>query len=215
MLRHTDRLHLTYTSPATFKHWLCYLALACAAWSLACPTQAQNAGDPRLLRLLSLMQQRLDLAQDVAMYKWNTKAAIDDPVREQQILDALAQQAPQYGLEPRLAQDFFAAQIIAGKMIQTALFKEWTSRSQAPFSNPPDLKTHIRPALDKLTTELLTSLAVSQPVLQGKDSQQTVELAVMNASVQAGVSQTVQGYAAAWQYALGALVNPVKVTQEK
>lgn len=105
---------MAYTSPATFRHWLCYLALACAAWSLTSSAQAQPASDPRLVRLLSLMQQRLDLAQNVAMYKWNTRAAIDDPVREQQILDALAKQAPEYGLEPKLAQDFFAAQIVAG-----------------------------------------------------------------------------------------------------
>ncbi|PXX42652.1 gamma subclass chorismate mutase AroQ [Undibacterium pigrum] len=194
-----------HASRRGLQHWLLYFALTCAALTLASPAQAQTASDTGLLRLLSLMQQRLDLAQDVAMYKWNTRAAIDDSVREQQILDALAKQAPEYGLEPKLAQDFFAAQIIAGKLIQTALFKEWTNKSQALFENPPDLKTKIRPALDKLTTELLMALAAAQPVLQGKDSQQTVELTMMNASVQAGVSQTVPGYAAAWQYALSAL----------
>jgi len=141
------------------------------------------------------------------MYKWNIKAAIDDPVREQQILDALAKQAPEYGLEPKLAQDFFAAQIIAGKMIQTALFNEWTNKSQAPFTNPPDLKTHIRPALDKLTTELLMALAAAQPVLRGKDSQQALSLAAINASVLASVSQTTPGYAAAWRHALTELLK--------
>lgn len=190
--------------------WLIYFVCLCAALMLAFPAQAQNASDPRLLRLLSLMQQRLDLAQDVAMYKWNTRAAIDDPVREQQILDALAKQAPPYDLEPKLAQDFFAAQIIAGKMIQTALFKEWTSKSRAPFSDPPDLKTQIRPALDGLTIELLTALAAAQPVLQDKDSQQELELAATNSSARAGVSQTVPGYAAAWQQALGVLVRREK-----
>ncbi|MFZ6873808.1 gamma subclass chorismate mutase AroQ [Undibacterium sp. Di27W] len=187
------------TAQKTFLSCLFYIALVCTALSPC--AHAQNASDPRLLRLLSLMQQRLDLAQDVAMYKWNTKAAIDDPVREQQILDALAQQAPQYGLDPKLAQDFFSAQIIAGKMIQTALFKEWTSKSQAPFSNPPDLKTHIRPALDKLTGELLMALAEAQPALQAKDSQQAVKLAAADVSV----SQTVGGYVAAWECALEVL----------
>ncbi|MFZ3002830.1 MAG: gamma subclass chorismate mutase AroQ [Undibacterium umbellatum] len=186
----------------TLPSWLIYFVCLCAALMLAFPAQAQNASDPRLLRLLSLMQQRLDLAQDVAMYKWNTRAAIDDPVREQQILDALAQQAPQYGLEPKLAQDFFAAQIIAGKMIQTALFTEWMSKSQAPLSNPPDLKTHIRPALDQLTPQLLISMAEAQPVLQAKDSQQAVKLAAADASMP---KKTVPGYMAAWEYALRSL----------
>lgn len=194
---------MRHTSRTTLSYWLYYLALAFTAWSLASPAQAQHASDPRLVRLLSLMQQRLDLAQDVAMYKWNTRAAIDDPVREQQILDALAKQAPEYGLEPKLAQDFFAAQIIAGKMIQTALFKEWTNKSQAPFENPPDLKTHIRPALDKLTTELLMALAAAKPALQAKDSQQAIKLAAADVSV----SETVAGYVAAWDCALEVLVG--------
>lgn len=187
----------------TLPPWLIYFVFVCAALMLASPAQAQNASDPRLLRLLGLMQQRLDVAQDVAMYKWNAKAAIDDPVREQQILEALARQAPQYGLEPKLALDFFAAQIIAGKMIQTALFKEWTSRSQAPFENPPDLKTKIRPALDQLTVELLTALAAAQPLLQGKDSMQAVGATAMSANIR----DEVPGYAAAWQHALGVLLK--------
>ena len=194
----------------TLPPWLIYFVCLCAALMLASPAKAQNASDSRLLRLLGLMQQRLDVAQDVAMYKWNAKAAIDDPVREQQILDALVKQAPQYGLEPKLAQDFFAAQIIAGKMIQTALFMEWTSKTQAPFSDPPDLKTQIRPALDRLTIELLTALAAAQPVLQNKDSQQELELAATNTSVRAEVSQTVPGYATAWQHAFGVLVRREK-----
>lgn len=193
------------TAPKKILQWMFYLALTCLVLSLPHPAQAQHASDPRLLRLLSLMQQRLNLAQDVAMYKWNAKAAIDDPVREQQILDALAQQAPQYGLAPKQAQDFFAVQIVAGKMIQRALFAEWTSKSQAPFGNPPDLKTKIRPALDKLTIELLTALAEVQPVLQGKDSRQAVELAAADASLRTGASYAVPGYVAAWQHAIEVL----------
>ncbi len=191
----------------TFSPWLIYLALACAVLSLPHSAHAQQASEPRLLRLLSLMQQRLVLAQDVAMYKWNARAAIDDPVREQQILDALMQQAPQYGLEQRRVYDFFTAQIVAGKMIQSALFAEWKSKSQLPFDNPPDLKTTIRPALDKLTPQLLTALAAAQPVLSGKDSQQAVSLAVSDAGLRAGDTQKIPGYAAAWQHVLGALVN--------
>ena len=148
------------------------------------------------------MRQRLNLAQDVAMYKWNARLAIDDPVREQQILDSLARQAPQYGLEPKLAQDFFAAQIIAGKMIQMSLFKDWTSRSQAPFEHPPDLSTKIRPALDQLTTELLTALAAAQPLLQDNHALHAVELAADDVAAGVGVSQAIPGYAKAWQHAL-------------
>ncbi|MES2038391.1 MAG: gamma subclass chorismate mutase AroQ [Pseudomonadota bacterium] len=195
------------TAKKAFLPWLLYVALACAALSLPHSAQAQNASDPRLVRLMGLMQQRLNLAQDVAMYKWNAKAAIDDPVREQQILDALTQQALQYGLAPKQVQDFFSTQIVAGKMIQTALFAGWMSKAQPPFDNPPDLKTAIRPALDKLTPELLTALAEAQPALQAKGSPQAVKLAAADADVRAGVLQTVPGYVAAWEYALGVLAG--------
>lgn len=165
---------------------------------------AQPIADPRLTKLLLLMQQRLNLAQDVAMYKWNIQAEIDDPVREQQILAKLADQAPQYGLEPKLAQNFFAMQMVAGKMIQTALFKDWHNKQQAPFANPPDLKNKIRPELDQLTVSLLTALAAAQPVLQGTAGQQALELAVVDVAVQAGAQSGMPGYRAAWEYALTA-----------
>ncbi|MFZ6709390.1 gamma subclass chorismate mutase AroQ [Undibacterium sp. TC9W] len=210
MAHHSFSTLAQRTAQKAFLPWLlyvAYVALACAALSLPHPAQAQNASDPRIVRLMGLMQQRLNLAQDVATYKWNAKAAIDDPVREQQILDALAQQATQYGLAPRQVQDFFTAQIVAGKMIQTALFAQWVSKAQAPFDNPPDLKTAIRPALDKLTPQLLTALAEAQPALQAKDRQQAVKLAAADTSVRAGVLQTVPGYAAAWEYALGDLAG--------
>lgn len=42
-------------------------------------------------RLLVLIEQRLDVAPMVARAKWNSGAPIDDPVREQQILDGLMQ----------------------------------------------------------------------------------------------------------------------------
>ncbi|MCH8619533.1 gamma subclass chorismate mutase AroQ [Undibacterium sp. TS12] len=186
---------------------LCLFCLMFASASIVMATAAhakvdaiaESSADPRLARLLTLIQQRLNLAQDVAMYKWNTRAAIDDPVREQQILDALALQAPQYGLEPKMAQDFFARQIIAGKMIQTALFAEWTDRQQPPFSNPPDLKNKIRPALDQLTTELLTALAAAQPLLQTPAGRSGMELAIADATAQTSLP----AYARAWQTALG------------
>ncbi|MFZ6655375.1 gamma subclass chorismate mutase AroQ [Undibacterium sp. TJN19] len=197
-------LHSVPARNQTLRHGF-MLWLFCLSLVLALPPQAalaQTNADPRLLHLLTLMQQRLVLAKDVAMYKWNAKVAIDDPVREQQILDALAKQAPQYGLTPDMAQGFFNAQIVAGKMIQVALFADWQKQQQASFAKPPDLKTQIRPALDQLTTALLTALADARPVLQSTAGQQALELAAQAATSQAEGQAAMPGYAKAWQYVL-------------
>ncbi|MFZ6870694.1 chorismate mutase [Undibacterium sp. Di27W] len=95
------------TIQKTFRRWLCYFAVAGAALLSAHPAQAQNFSDPRLLRLLSLMQQRLNMAQDVARHKWSARISIDEPEPEEALLKKVAGLASQYGIEQRVAHDFF------------------------------------------------------------------------------------------------------------
>lgn len=113
-----------------------------------------------LIRALGhLMEARLAIMTDVAKYKWNTHGSIEDPAREQVILDGLKPKAEALGLPPQWVQHFFRDQIEAGKLIQYQLFATWTKQHASAFSQVPDLKTEIRPQIDALTTELLNSLA--------------------------------------------------------
>jgi chorismate mutase len=68
--------------------------------------------------VIDLVSQRLDLAEQVALYKWQNNQSIDDPVREAALLASVAAQANASGLSVQFAQQFFQDQINASKIIQ-------------------------------------------------------------------------------------------------
>ncbi|WP_394782215.1 gamma subclass chorismate mutase AroQ [Undibacterium sp.] len=131
---------------------------ACSTINTSIPAQVENKDKAAVDHLLVLMDQRLAVAPEVAKSKWNSGAAIDDPAREKQILDDIGQRAAQQGVDRALALAFFQSQFDAGKIVQNDLHAHWRQQQLAPFSQVPDLAHDIRPVLDKLTPELITSL---------------------------------------------------------
>lgn len=124
------------------------------------PWPRHVAADPvAVTHLGNLVDERLSLMPDVARYKWNTGAAIEDPQREQQLLASVRQQAIERGLPPQRVVDFFAAQIEASKVVQRELFEQWRKAGQGPFETVVDLAAQIRPRLDALNPQLLDALA--------------------------------------------------------
>ena len=142
------------------------LVLVFAACAAPLPTHDADKID----RVLALIQQRLGYMDDVARNKWNSGAPIEDLPREREIIESLGRQAPEYGLDPVFARDFFRSQIEASKIIQRTRFAEWRVQNQPPFTIVPDLRDTIRPALDALTPELMKSLAAAMPVLRHADA---------------------------------------------
>jgi chorismate mutase len=126
-------------------------------------------------RLLGLIKERLDAAPEVARTKWNTKAPIQDPSRDKQIIDLVAQGASEYGLDPQVAGTFFVGQIEASKVVQNTLQAEWTARRQPPFPKVAGLGTDIRPVLDRLTPAMMRALAEALPVLQQRGGRRLLE----------------------------------------
>src|SRR6185503_1356082 len=126
-------------------------------------------------RLLGLIKERLDAAPAVARTKWNTKAPIEDPARDKQILDEVSKGATEYGLDRQAARTFFMAQIDASKVVQNALHAEWTATGQQPFANVADLGKDIRPVLDRLTPAMMRALAEALPVLQQRGGRRLLE----------------------------------------
>ena len=126
-------------------------------------------------KLLQLIQQRLLVAHDVARWKWNHKRPIEDRQREQELIDQLRKQAIDYNLQPDAVSTFFAAQIAAGKLIQTTDFQNWQRQGVKSFTSVPDLNQKLRPFLDKLNTEFLTVLTDINPVLSCSQVQKLIE----------------------------------------
>lgn len=120
-------------------------------------------------RVLFLIQKRLSVMHEVARAKWNQKLAIEDLVREKQILEGLVQQGNRYGFDGKWVQQFFQAQMDAAKMIQSRDFSVWNEQEIRKFDAVLDLKNEIRPYLDHLTEDLLDALSKIYPdIMEGK-----------------------------------------------
>jgi chorismate mutase len=110
-------------------------------------------------RLIELMEQRLQLADEVAKTKWNGHLPIEDRVREKAILEQLPAVS---GLDPQLARDFMEAQMEASKSRQRELHQLWQTRAAPPFGDALPLQ-QLRPRLDRLTQPMLEALAQTRP----------------------------------------------------
>ncbi|MBT9098961.1 gamma subclass chorismate mutase AroQ [Methylovulum psychrotolerans] len=125
--------------------------------------------------VVSLMVQRLALAEDVARYKWNQKVEIEDSAREQMIITKLKAQAVAEGLPEAWSETFFKAQIAASKATQKQLFAEWQQHHAAAFEGVPDLNSQTRPKLYALMSELITALHKAWQPLQQPECQPVVD----------------------------------------
>ncbi len=108
--------------------------------------------------LTDLAVERVQVADLVAAAKFGTTQPIDDPAREQQVLDTVRTKATALGLNPENAARFFRAQIEANKLVQRGLYARWTEHPEEVPQRRPDLGTEVRPILDRLTTEILAEL---------------------------------------------------------
>jgi chorismate mutase len=148
------------------------------------PMNAEPANDAplpgtslgRLGRLTDLVIQRLRVSDDVAAAKFGTDSPIDDPAREQQVLEQVRKQAGDLGLDPVSATAFFQDQITASKVVQKGLFARWTAHPDEAPTTRPDLG-QIRTRLDQLTTDLLRELKATVR-LRDDPTACTVQLAV-------------------------------------
>lgn len=131
----------------------------CVGLLLAVGAGCFRASPPAADRLLHLVAERLALMDDVARVKWNTKSAVTDPARELAFLDEMASAGREHGLDPAFTTKFFAAQIVAAKMVQEGAIHQWNREQRPPFPNVPDLKDDLRPKIDRVSRDILPALA--------------------------------------------------------
>jgi chorismate mutase len=116
-------------------------------------------------QLLQAQVRRLELMHDVARWKWNRGQAIEDPAREEALLQAILPQCEAAGLGVDFARSFFRAQMDAAKQVQEEDFQAWKAVNQSPFPDVPDLTTRLRPQIDACTKELVAALVRAAPHL--------------------------------------------------
>ncbi|MFJ1747783.1 gamma subclass chorismate mutase AroQ [Streptomyces sp. NPDC088116] len=114
----------------------------------------------RLSPVAELSARRLATADLVAAAKWGTDSPIDDPAREQQVLDTVARLATELGADPAATVRIFRDQIEANKDVQRALHRRWDAdASQAPTERP-DL-AEVRAEINRLNDGLVRAIAGS------------------------------------------------------
>ena len=111
------------------------------------------------------IDQRLLLAQAVARAKWNVQAPIEDVAREAQVIQVAVKQGAALGLPAAWIETVFRAQIEASKTVQRELYVKWRAQQAGKFEDAPDLAKTVRPELDRLTAQLLRSMADNQALL--------------------------------------------------
>jgi chorismate mutase len=103
-------------------------------------------------------------ADQVAVAKFGTHQPIDDPPREQQVLDSVAAASPGMGISPPESAQFFRDQIEASKVVQRGLYQRWTAYPKQRPADRPDLNKQVRPELDRLTIDILRQLQATTAV---------------------------------------------------
>lgn len=153
--------------------------------------------ESELTRLLELVRERLLLMHDVARWKWNHGLSISDPERERVLLDELAELALAMHLEPEFARTFFEAQIEAGKQVQTADFDAWKAAAQEKFADVPDLVAVQRPALTRISRDLIDCLAKLRSRLGTPELQRQLTRDAERILVGDGIDDRIRGTALA------------------
>jgi chorismate mutase len=118
----------------------------------------QNTID-KLQHLVEISAQRLAIAEQVALAKWESGMPVDDVPREERVIASAIRAGESRGLDQAAVSNFFRAQIEANKLVQYSLLADWRRVGKAPDHPPANLANTIRPELDQLETALIAELA--------------------------------------------------------
>ncbi|MGH8219005.1 MAG: chorismate mutase, partial [Steroidobacteraceae bacterium] len=122
-----------------------------------------------VLRVLQLENERLALMPAVAAWKWRHHAAVSDPARERVVIAESAQLARPRGLASAPIERLFALQIRLARDAERASQASWRERGFDTSQPDLDLARDLRPRIDRLTQELLSTLAAAAPALSRAD----------------------------------------------
>ncbi|AGL37135.1 MULTISPECIES: chorismate mutase [Bacteria] len=141
------------------------LVTGALAGAFAVPVAKARAdtADP-LTELVDTAVQRLQLAEPVAAYKWNSHGAVEDPARVAQQLALLGDQAAAENIDRDYVTRVFGDQIRATEAIEYSRFASWKLNPGEAPADAPDL-TASRAAIDDLSRTMLTALAADWPLL--------------------------------------------------
>jgi chorismate mutase len=117
-----------------------------------------------LIELVDAAARRLQVAEPVAAFKWNTRGAIEDPERVRQELAKLGAEATAAHVDPDYVTRVFGDQINATEAIEYSRFADWKLNPAAAPAAAPDL-SESRSTIDGLNRTMLTQIVADWDLL--------------------------------------------------
>lgn len=111
--------------------------------------------------VVDLSAQRVLVGDLVAASKWGTDQPIDDPAREQVVLDSVAELARERGADPDRVVRVFRDQIEASKIVQRGLHRIWQQHPEQAPTERPDLG-RVREEINRLNVGIVTAITESE-----------------------------------------------------
>ncbi len=129
---------------------------------LAMPVTALTATQARadtnaLTELIDAAAQRLQIAEQVAAFKWNSHGAIEDPGRVQEELAKLSADAAGEHIDPTYVTRVFGDQINATEAIEYTRFADWKLNPSNAPAGSPDLSAS-RSEIDGLNQTMMSQI---------------------------------------------------------
>lgn len=134
------------------------LVVALALWSGVHEAVAAADDSGPLTKLVDDAAQRLLTADPVAASKYLTGGAVDDPSREQQVLDSVHGSALARHVDASFVHDVFRDQIDATDSLEHSRFAEWKINPGAGPKAAPDLSSS-RDAINELNQAMVEDIA--------------------------------------------------------
>ncbi|MEB4209931.1 chorismate mutase [Mycobacterium sp. 94-17] len=141
-------------------------AVMCSLAVLVAPARADSPSP--LGPLIDAAAQRLQIADPVAAYKWNTHGAVEDPARVQQELDRLGDEAVAAHNDRDYVTRIFGDQINATEAIEYSRFASWKLNPASAPTDAPDLSVS-RAAIDTLNQTMQAQIAANWGLLHSPD----------------------------------------------
>ena len=138
--------------------------VAAALAMLVAPAAAHGQPENPLVPLVDAAAQRLQVAEPVAASKLLTGGLIEDPAREQQVLDAVAADATDRQIDPAYVTSAFRDQIDATVAIEYTRLAQWKFDPASAPVQAPDLASS-RATIDGLNRTMVGEMADEWAVL--------------------------------------------------
>lgn len=118
---------------------------------------------------IGLIQQRLALMEPVALWKHAHDIPIEDPLREQRVLDATIEQARALGIDATAVRELFALQIRLARQVQAEVLRTTPKPKKRAAGKLRDLDTDLRPELDRISRAMLRALYLALSEFERED----------------------------------------------